>query len=152
MIPPEPTAPDRPFPGARSQVRHAFGEADASAPGTARTASLPLDARSERSAQGWVVRLRVRAEHVTVSKEVVISERVVLKRNVVDDVEHAEAVIHREQLRVETEGSFEVTHVGNAPSRPDSDRLAARQGLPWRGDEHSLSARPARAADQSEDV
>jgi hypothetical protein len=152
MTPSESTVPDRPFPGAHPQVPHGSGSADASTSAPSGPAWLPLDAVHERSEQGWVVRIPVRAEHVTVSKEVVISERVVLRRNWVRDVAHVEAAVQREQLRVETEGQVSMTtHPDSDVLRRDTDRLAARQGLPWRRDEHATLARAPRPADEAEE-
>ena len=76
---------------------------------------LPLEASTDRSDQGWVVRLRVRAEHVTVSKQVVTTERVVLRRELVSDVAHVESPVKREQLHLETDGRVDI-----APSDPNS--------------------------------
>ena len=146
MIAPESDVTDRPFPGAHSQVPGArTPSADASTAARAQPRLLPLEAVRDRSDKGWVVRLRVRAEHVTVSKEVVVTERVVLRRGVVDDVVRLEAVVRREQLKVDTEGPVQIAHsaledlneadgVGadQVPQHPE--QLAARQGLPWRRD------------------
>ena len=144
MNAPEPSksdVPDRPFPGAHSQVPGALSASPhASTFDTAAPRSLPLDALRERSAQGWVVRLPVRAEHPTVSKEVVISERVVLQRAMVGDVARFEVVVRREQLRLETQGQVEIAGSVDEKDRVDEDarqhpeHLAARQGLPWRSD------------------
>jgi hypothetical protein len=99
-----------------------------------------------------VVRIPVRAEHVTVSKVVVITERIVLRRNRVGDVAHVAAVVQREQLRVETEGQVSMTAYPESDvSLRDTDRLAARQGLPWRRDAQETLARAARLADEAEE-
>ena len=100
----ESDVPDRPFPGGHSQVPGTRGEL--SGDSTAETGparSLPLEAVRDRSNRGWVVRLPLRTEHVTVRKEVVIGERVVLRRVLVGDVARFEATVQREQLRLETD-------------------------------------------------
>jgi hypothetical protein len=152
MTPSESTVPDRAFPGAPPQVPHASGSADASTSAPSAPAWLPLDAVRERAEQGWVVRIPVRAEHVTVSKVVVITERIVLRRNRVGDVAHVAAVVQREQLRIETEGQVSMTAYPESDvSLRDTDRLAARQGLPWRRDAQETLARAARPADEAEE-
>jgi Domain of unknown function (DUF2382) len=146
VIAPESDVPDRPFPGAHSQVpgaRTTSAETSTSVPAQRRL--LPLEAVTDRSDKGWVVRLRVRAEHVTVSKELVVTERVVLRRGVVDDVVRLDAVVQREMLRLDTEGPVQIAHSALEDlSEPDGvvadqvpkhpEQLAARQGLPWRRD------------------
>jgi uncharacterized protein (TIGR02271 family) len=52
---------------------------------------------------GWSVRLPVRAEEITLSKETVVRERVVVKRDRVQDSARVYAVLQREQLRINTE-------------------------------------------------
>jgi uncharacterized protein (TIGR02271 family) len=98
---------DVPFPGAHPQVPRSH------------PAALPLDATRERWADGWVFRMRVHAERVTVSKEVVVSQRIDLRRNVVDDVVHVETRVDREQLQVETEGQVEITDSGDRVREAD---------------------------------
>jgi hypothetical protein len=144
---------DRPFPGAHSQVPHAqSGPGDSSIPVAEIPAPLPLNAVHERSEHGWVVRLRVHAERVTVGKKVFVSERVVLRRNVVDDVEHIEAVVQHERLRVETTGQVEIADSADDVRQQDTDRVAARQGLTWRRDEHATLTRAAREAGELEET
>ena len=110
-------------------------EAPAQAAGAPGPFPLPLEAVGERSAQGFGVRMRVRAEHVTVSKAVVVSERVVVRRLVVGDVAHVAGVVRREQLRLETRGR--IAELGQAETwadreAPAQEHVAARHGLPWR--------------------
>jgi hypothetical protein len=132
--------PDRPFAGAHSQVPHASsGSADVSTRTAGEPAALPLDALCERSQGGWTVRLRVHAEHITITKEVVVTERVVLRRNQIDDVLHIGAVVQREQLQVEADGKAGTTYLADHLSDFDTDRLAARQACP--GAETSTNAR-----------
>jgi stress response protein YsnF len=101
-----PTEPiDRAFPGAHSQVPGAHSDS-ARAP----LAPPPLDATQTRTEQGWTVRLPVRAEQVRVSKEVVIRERVVVRRRAVEDLARVEGKISREVLHLQTDGAVEVEH------------------------------------------
>jgi stress response protein YsnF len=55
-----------------------------------------------------VIRLPVRAEEVTVTKQVVMYERVVLRRREIGDIAPVEATVRRERLQVATAGPVEV--------------------------------------------
>ena len=114
-----------------------LSSSESSTPDSQPTA-LPLEAIRDRAEQGWVVRLRVRGEHVTVSKEVVIRERVFIRRNAVDGVAHVESEVLREELRIDTTGQVafadSATETGLEDVPYHSEQLAARQGLPWRRD------------------
>ncbi len=109
MTRPESSTPDRPFPGARSQVP-AFqslpATPDDSSAGGRKT--LPLEAVPISAAHGWSVRLTVRAEQVSVTNNVVAYEHVVVRRHEVADVARMEAKVRREELRTTTEGDIEV--------------------------------------------
>src|SRR5438128_7448498 len=108
MTRPESSTPDRPFAGAHSAVPGARSLPTASselASGGRRT--LPLEAVPYGSPQGWAVRLAVRAEQVTVSKDVVVRERAVVRRAEVADVAQVGAEVRREELRTSTEGAVE---------------------------------------------
>jgi len=80
--------------------------------------TLPLQGTVETVANGWALRLPVRAEHVTVTKQAVVVEEVVLRRSEVDDVVHVDETLRRERLRVSTEGDVEVAN--QTPSGPDA--------------------------------
>ena len=108
MMLPESSSPDRPFPGAHSQVPGAHAP---SVETPATTRRLPLGAARSRSGQGWVIRLPVRAEEVMVTKEVVVRERVVLRRRELDDVARVEATVRRERLQVAITGPVDVVDV-----------------------------------------
>jgi hypothetical protein len=69
--------------GAHSQVPGAHAP---SAGRPATTRRLPLGATRSRSGQGWAIRRRVGAEEVTLTKEVVVRERVVLSRRAEADL------------------------------------------------------------------
>jgi stress response protein YsnF len=58
-----------------------------------------------------VIRLPVRAEDVTVTKEVVVRERVVLRRREIGDIARVEATVRRERLQAATAGPVEVVEV-----------------------------------------
>jgi uncharacterized protein (TIGR02271 family) len=108
---PESSPSDRPFPGAHSQVPGAF----------ARTAETPtnqsagplrqlaLEAMPEPAGSGWSIRLRVRAEQVRITKQVVVRERVVLRRRELSEVASLDTSVRREELRIDREGQVEVT-------------------------------------------
>jgi stress response protein YsnF len=103
---PESAAPDRPFPGAHSQVPGA-GRHDE--PASAKARHLTLDASRMGSAQGWSVRVPVRAEQVHVSKQVVVRERVTVRRKAIGDVAHLEDEVRREVLDIDTASAVNVT-------------------------------------------
>jgi len=101
---------EEPFPGAHSQVHGAHTPPtrppDESVYGSG---TLPLEADGRRTADGWLIRLPVRAEHVIVTREPFVRERVVLRKRMLDEVEHVEEIVRRERLRVELEEDDEHT-------------------------------------------
>ncbi|MCA1647610.1 MAG: DUF2382 domain-containing protein [Chloroflexi bacterium] len=109
MTRPESQAPDRPFAGAHSAVpgTHSLPTTGADSSAGGRT-TLPLEAAPSTAGRGWAIRLAVRAEHITVSKEVVVRERVVVRRRAVADVARVVADVGREELRTSTEGEIDV--------------------------------------------
>lgn len=119
MTRPESPAGDRPFPGAHSAVpgAHTLGAASA-ASSAGNRGVLPLGAVPTFTDQGWAIGLVVRAEQVTVRKNVVVYERVVIRRRVVDDVASVGDKVRREELRTSIEGDIEVdTQVERTPPR-----------------------------------
>jgi uncharacterized protein (TIGR02271 family) len=64
--------------------------------------AAPLEARIERTASGWSIRVPLRREEVVVDKRTVLAERVVIRRAAVEDVRQVEADVRRERLRVES--------------------------------------------------
>jgi uncharacterized protein (TIGR02271 family) len=70
---------------------------------------LPLDANWTRSEDGWLITLPLRAERIEVTREAVETEEVVVRTEVVRDVERVQAEALREELRVETRGDAGVT-------------------------------------------
>jgi stress response protein YsnF len=105
---------DRPFPGAHSQVPGAFARAaeEGAAASGAPFRQLALEATPEPSESGWSIRLRVRAEQLTITKQVVVRERVVLRRRELSEVAHLDTTVRREELRVEREGDVAITDPG----------------------------------------
>jgi len=106
MTLPEGHVADQPFPGAQSQVRGNFAEhSDGPSQDAVVGQSLPLEVRFESPgpAQGWQARLPVRAEAVTITKELVVYERAVVRRGQVRDVQHFEASVKQERLKVEVD-------------------------------------------------
>ena len=61
-----------------------------------------LEARIERTASGWSIRVPLRREEVVVEKRTVLAERVVIRRSAVEDVRHVDATVKRERLRVDS--------------------------------------------------
>ena len=99
--------PDQPFPGAHPPVPGAHSPAsEAGQPSGER--QLPLESARTGGGVTWKVRLPVRAECVTVGKEVVVYERAVVRRRELGDVARVQEVVRREQLDAVTEGNAEV--------------------------------------------
>jgi hypothetical protein len=108
---PDTSPADGPFPGTHSQVPGAFaraGEAPAT-PSGGPLRQLALEATPEPNGWGWSIRLPVRAEQLTVTKQVVVRERVVLRRREVSEVAHLDTTVRREELRIQREGDVAVT-------------------------------------------
>jgi uncharacterized protein (TIGR02271 family) len=61
--------------------------------------TLPLEGSPTLADGTWSIRLPVRAEHVTTSKQTVVRERVRIVRRRVEDIAHVEAKLRREELR-----------------------------------------------------
>lgn len=103
-------APDRldqPFPGAHPQVpgtQTLTTETDAPA------GERPLALESARTGVGvhWGVRLPVRAESITVTKELVVYERATVHREQLRDLARVEGSVRRERLAVAAEGHADV--------------------------------------------
>jgi uncharacterized protein (TIGR02271 family) len=73
-----------------------------------RREGLPVEADCTSVAGGWVVRLPVRAEQVTVTTELVVYERVLVRRRRVGEIARIETEVRREELRAITEGEVNV--------------------------------------------
>ena len=132
MTLPESRAPDRPFPGAHSQVPGAHEHGVTIPPASALPApALPLEASRASSGLGWAVRLPVRAEYVTVTKAAVVRERVVVRRRFVPDGARVQTQVLRERLRVDTQGQVDVRRAGAElvaePTSGDDASASARQ-------------------------
>lgn len=112
------STPDRPFLGAHSQVLGAHSVPTRSAePSRGDRRTIPLEAVPTSTGHGWAIRLSVRAEQVTVEKQVVVSEEVVISGRQVGDVARLEAEVRREELRTSTEGEIEVADIRGDPVR-----------------------------------
>ncbi|MBI3969291.1 MAG: DUF2382 domain-containing protein [Chloroflexi bacterium] len=71
---------------------------------------LPLDVQTEfNGGQGWSFRMPVRAEHVTVAKDVVVYERIVVRPTQVQDVVRLDAPVQREEAVFDRSGYVEPT-------------------------------------------
>ncbi len=114
----ESPAADRPFPGAHSAVpgRHTLPPTSEDRPAGSRT-TLPLDAVPISAAHRWSIRLPVRAERVTVSKDVVVRERVVVRRREIADAARVEDEVRHEELRTSTEGEIDVVDAQDESTR-----------------------------------
>jgi uncharacterized protein (TIGR02271 family) len=63
--------------------------------------SLRRETTVEPRNPGWAARLPVRADHVEVEKQLVVYERVVVRRQTIADPQHIETTVRREELRIE---------------------------------------------------
>ena len=71
--------------------------------GRATTAGVAGDLR-----EGEEIRIPVREEKVTVSKEAVVTEEVKVGKRVVQDTEHVTGQVRKEEVKVEQEGDVDV--------------------------------------------
>jgi len=102
MTRPESDAPDTPFPGAHPQVPGMHRLAPGTGPdGAGVPRVLPLGGSVVPSGLGWTIRLRVCAEEVSPAKQVVVYERVAVRRDTIHDVERLDSSVRREVLRVD---------------------------------------------------
>ncbi len=70
---------------------------------------LPLEGGLHNTPTGWSIRLPVRIEQITISKQTVVRERVRLNRKRIDDVAHVTASVRHEELKTTSSGA--VDHV-----------------------------------------
>jgi hypothetical protein len=73
------------------------------------TDPIPLEANVVREQDGVCVTLPLRREAVSVSKRVVVTERVVIRRQPASQTERAETSVKRERLRVDLHGDVDTT-------------------------------------------
>jgi len=73
----------------------------------------PLDAAVQQLSNGWSIRLPVRAEEVRLEKRVVVYEEVEIRREYIEEVEHIDETVRREELNLQTHGSVEATRAMN---------------------------------------
>ena len=104
-MPAVPSADDRPFAGAHSQVpgMHRDSSELTKQPSDTQEA-LPLEASPTQWERGWRIRLPVRAEHIELEKQAVTYERVVVRSREIHQLDHIDATARREELRVKVEG------------------------------------------------
>ncbi len=76
---------------------------------SAMTDSLPLEASVVRERDGYTISLPVRSEAVHVSKQVVVGERVVVRREMTTETERIDTRVRRERLRLDLHGDLEAT-------------------------------------------
>jgi len=109
-------APDAPFPGAHPQVpgMHRLAPG-ANSEGASVARVLPLGGAVLPRGQGWMIRLPVRAEEVVPARELVVYERVTVRRDTIHDVERLDSSVRREVLRVDA---------SDAPRRGRHDQTA----------------------------
>ena len=92
---------------------------------------LPLEATTEPRpgawVGGWVVRLPLRAEEITVDKQTVVVEEVAVQRRQLKEVIRPSETVRREELRLETAGDLEVTPLMD-PGAAQTAHAAARSG------------------------
>jgi uncharacterized protein (TIGR02271 family) len=69
---------------------------------------LPIEGTPTFADNAWSVRLPVRAEQITISKQVVVRERVRLERRRVEEVARVDAVLRHEELRTTTSGAVAI--------------------------------------------
>jgi stress response protein YsnF len=115
----ESSVSDTPFPGARPQVRGAFHQESTSA----NHCSLALEATAGFSERAWSVRLPVRAEKISIDKQAVVYERVVVRRRAIEEQARVQANVRREELWVSAQ---EDDNVGGATARSRGPRIAPR--------------------------
>jgi hypothetical protein len=79
---------------------------------------LPFDGHVEASGEGphggWVVRVGVRAEHVTVEKQPVVVERVLLRQRTQEETANIDETVQRERLELQAEGDVRGLDLPNA--------------------------------------
>ena len=120
--------PDQPFPGAHPQVPGAHSLAsDTGQPVGER--QLPLESARTGGGVNWKVRLPVRAESVTVRKEVVVYERAVVRRRELGDVARVQDVVRREQLGVVAGGNAEFVEQAGDVGQAKPRSTPARQPM-----------------------
>ena len=103
MTRPETVAADAPFPGAHPQVPGMLSLHERQ-----RAGGLALESRLIQAGANWTVRLPVRREQVTVTRETVVIERVTALRETIGDRAHIEDSIRRETVRVDTDGEVKL--------------------------------------------
>ena len=78
---------------------------------------LPIEGKPVLDQDGWSVRLPVRAEEISISKQSVVKERVRLQRKRIQDVARVGSSLRRERLRTTRSGPVEVEVVEQVTER-----------------------------------
>ena len=81
-------------------------------------AGLPLEATPNVVAGTWSLRLPVRADEVTLAKQVVVRERVLVRRQQVEDRVRVDARLLHEELRTSTSGPVQISEHQRTNSQP----------------------------------
>jgi hypothetical protein len=84
---------------------------------------LPFGGHVERTPDGWEVRLPLRREVVSVSKQTVIAERLRVRRAAVEDTERIQTTLRREQARIETQPSDRPVSEAAEPAETDASHV-----------------------------
>jgi hypothetical protein len=98
---------------------------------------LPLQSRIESTGNGWLLRLALRAEHVTVEKRTVIAEEVAVRLHPVQDSVRVEDTVRREELHVDYDRPPEYRRppelTVRAPATPPIDNTQPVDVRPMQG-------------------
>lgn len=100
---------------------------------------LPLEVRfREATAEGFTVRLPVRAENVSVTKQAFVFETVVLRSRTHESSKRIEGTIRREELEMETHGNVSV---GGADALEETRPIPLEKTTPFFEDRDASSNR-----------
>ena len=69
---------------------------------------LPIEGKAVLAPDGSTLHLPVRAEEITISKQSVVRERVLVQRKWIEEAARVDAVLRREQLRATKSGPVEL--------------------------------------------
>jgi Domain of unknown function (DUF2382) len=105
---------------------------------------LQTEAVLERTDDGWSIRLPVRSEAIHIRKRVVVSERVLVHRVVRSEIEHLDATIRREKLRVDTPSYDALDASARAELERDAQPVADAEAVETPSESPTGSRRQAR--------
>ena len=72
--------------------------------------TLPLSTAATLSGNGWTIRLKVRAEAISLSRRTVVRERVLVRREQVEGRARVKAEFLREELRTSKSGRVDISN------------------------------------------